>query len=78
MNDFLARSYVIDSMSGEFECNKNSSGPVHAIFCGNLTDINATDSVDCEYFRDNDVVDKPGIPGLGSSVFMSECIFVSF
>jgi hypothetical protein len=46
------------------DCNKNSSGPLYKIFCGNST---------CdEYFLENDVFKVRGIKGLSSGVFLGE------
>jgi hypothetical protein len=47
------------------DCNKNTSGPLHQIFCGNST---------CDpYYEENDVYIVRGIKGLASGVFLGEC-----
>lgn len=53
-------------------CHKNVSDPNNLLFlmyCG----VNQTEaeSPDCKYFKNNDVVVKPGIPGLSSGIFKS-------
>ena len=48
------------------DCNKNSSGPLHKIFCGN--------SSTCDpYYEANDLYIVRGIKGLASGVFLGEC-----
>jgi hypothetical protein len=50
------------------DCHKNSSGPLHKIFCGN--------SSTCDpYYEANEISTVRGIKGLSSGVFLSECIF---
>jgi potassium/chloride transporter 4/5/6 len=48
------------------DCNKNTSGPLHKIFCGN--------SSACDpYYEANEVSTVRGIKGLYSGVFLGEC-----
>jgi hypothetical protein len=48
------------------DCNKNISGPLHQIFCGN--------SSNCDpYYEANEVSIVRGIKGLSSGVFLGEC-----
>lgn len=50
------------------DCNKNISGPLHQIFCGNSTNCDP-------YYEANDVFIVRGIKGLSSGVFLGECTF---
>lgn len=48
------------------DCNKNTSGPLHKIFCGN--------SSTCDpYYEANELSTVRGIKGLSSGVFLGEC-----
>lgn len=48
------------------DCHKNSSGPLHKVFCGN--------SSTCDpYFEANEISTVRGIKGLSSGVFLGEC-----
>jgi len=50
---------------GMSDCNKNSSGPLHEIFCRNST---------CDpYYEANELFVVRGIKGLSSGVFLGEC-----
>ena len=70
----LARDKILNSVSREVECHKNTSGPIYKMFCGNVTEFNATNDKDCAFFQGNEVQLRPGIPGLSSGVFFSKCL----
>ncbi|XP_016906771.1 solute carrier family 12 member 4 isoform X3 [Apis cerana] len=48
------------------ECNKNTSGILHQLYCGNTTNTNKCDP----YYMENDVTIINGIRGLASGVFL--------
>jgi len=53
------------------ECWKNDTGVIHQLYCGD----GAQDSDPyCQYYREHDVYEKPGIPGLSSVVFFSTSV----
>ncbi|ESN99040.1 hypothetical protein HELRODRAFT_66482, partial [Helobdella robusta] len=55
------------------DCYKNISDPTSRLFvmyCG--FNQSESDSPDCKYFKNNDVILKPGIPGLMSGIFKTD------
>lgn len=66
----LSRETILNNETGEVECNKNETGPIFQMYCGGGVDP-STDPW-CEYFNKSEVLERSGIPGLGSGVFFSE------
>jgi len=81
----LAYSKILNNDTGQMECNKYENGSIFDLYCGRLTtdpetgqEVPVTAETDkyCRYFHEHDVSLRPGIPGLASGVFLSECLFV--
>ncbi|ESN90227.1 hypothetical protein HELRODRAFT_90889, partial [Helobdella robusta] len=66
----------IQDENGTMQCNKFSNGSIFKMYCPNTTydEIDSSTDPDCIYFRENEVIEKPGIPGLGSGKFMENAM----
>jgi len=68
----LARYKIMNNETGELECNKLDSGPLHAMYCGEQDVQDGEVDSDCRYFREHNVSLRAAIPGLASNMFFSE------